>query len=142
VNYNDARISRVYVTETGGTVPDDTPNAPVAPNPPATNFDLHLEMEAGGGVAGGYKLLVTAEDVTAGANNAAMAPPAGPLNGAGNFATAPWVVSGGDWDFGQKATITVPPGVNEHMFRYNVALLSNNFQISDTAQSDLFILAQ
>jgi hypothetical protein len=144
MNANDARITRLFVTQTNGVVQDDSPNAPATGvGSPAGNFDLHLQMEAGSSVAGGYQLIITAYDVTTGDNNAALDPPAGPLNGPANFAVAPWVVSLGDRIFDQKATITVPTGaaaVPNHVFYYTAALRSDNFQIVSFMQSDFFIL--
>ena len=91
VNFNDARISRVYVTPTGVQVQDDSPNAPSTGV--VNQFDLHLEMEAGGGVAGPYELFTIAYDVTTGANEPALDPPPGALNGPGDFGVAPWVTT-------------------------------------------------
>jgi hypothetical protein len=140
MNFNDARISRLYVTPTNVDVQDDSPNAN-PPGPPAANFDLHLEMEAGGGVAGGYTLFTIAYDVTAATNNAALAPPAGDLNGAGNFGVdPPWKLTGNDRFFEEKETIAVPAGVQNHVFYYTVALVSGNQQIVDIATSEPFIL--
>ena len=140
MNANDARISRLYVTNTGGDVQEAAPNAPNG-GPPATNFDLTLEMEQGLAVAGGYTLVINCYDVTAGDNNAAMAPPTGPLNGPGNFAVAPWVAQpGGDQTFDQTVTIAVPTGVQRHVFYYTMALVSNNNQIIDIKDSEPFIL--
>lgn len=139
---NDARISRLYVTKHGGDVQDATPNAPdQPPNAPAPTFDVTLEMEAGGAVAGQYKLQVVAYDVSAGARNPAMDPPAASnLNGTGAFATAPWQVVLGDWTFDQTAQITVPSNTSGHIFFYTAALMSNNFQIVDVKESEHFVL--
>jgi len=143
MNFNDARISRLYVTPTNVDVQDDSPNAN-PPGPPAGNFDLHLEMEAGGGVAGGYKLFTIAYDVTTGNNNTALDPPAGRLNGPGNFGVdPPWALTGNDRFFQEKQNITIPTGaaaVPNHIFYYTVALVADNFQIVDIAQSEPFIL--
>ena len=144
MSVNDARISRLYVTKTGGDVQDATPNAP--DNPPAAaanNFDLFLEMEAGGAVGGKYDLHVTAYDVTAGAVNNAMAPPPPPasfLNGPGDFATAPWTPVLGDWTLDQRTTIPVPVNVSGHIFKYVAALVSRNYQQVDIKESEPFVL--
>jgi hypothetical protein len=68
--------------------------------------------------------------------------PGSPLNGAGQFAVGPWSSGGatGDFTFDQTVTITVPAGVQGHVFSYIIALVSTNFQIVDTAQSALFTL--
>jgi hypothetical protein len=144
MNANDAQITRLFVTQTNGLVQDDSPNAPATGvGAPAANFDLHLQMEAGSSVAGGYQLIITAYDVTTGDNNAALNPAAGPLNGPASFAVAPWASSLGDRVLDQKATITVPGGagaVKNHVFYYTAALVSDNFQIVSFKQSDFFIL--
>jgi hypothetical protein len=141
---NEARISRLYVVKSGGDVQDATPNAPdQPPNPPALTFNLVLEMEAGGAVAGQYDLHVVAYDLTAGAVNNTMKPPVGVLNGAGNFAAAPWNVSLGDWTFDQQVPINVPQGgngVTGHIFKYVAALVSHNYQQVDIKESELFVL--
>jgi hypothetical protein len=141
VNFNDARISRVYVTPTGVDVQDDSPNA-ITGNI-ATDFDLHLEMEQGGGVAGGYQLFTIAYDVTTGANEPALDPPPGFLNGPGTFAVdPPWTSTPPDHFFEQKETITIPNTVPNHIFYYTVALVNDNQQIVDIATSDRFILVE
>jgi hypothetical protein len=141
VNFNDARISRLYVTPPGVDVQDDSPNAP---NTGVVNqFDLHLEMEAGGGVTGDYQLFTIAYDVTTGANEPALDPPAGALNGPGQFNAAPWVGSAAaDRIFEQFETITIPTTVPNHIFYYTVALVNENQQIVDIATSDSFILVE
>jgi hypothetical protein len=141
-NFNDARISRIYVTQTGVDVQDDSPNA-APPGAPAANFDLHLEMEAGGGVAGKYTLFTIAYDVTTGNNEPLLDPPvAGRLNGPNeDFAVdPPWKLTGNDRHFEEKETIAVPATAKNHIFYYTVALVSDNAQIVDVAQSDHFIL--
>jgi hypothetical protein len=143
MNANDARITRLFVTQTNGVVQDDSPNAPASgAGSPAGNYDLHLQMEAGANVAGGYQLVITAYDVTTGDTSAALDPAAGPLNGPTNFAVAPWVVSLGDRVFDQKATISIGGAgtVQNHVFYYTAALRSDNFQIVSFVQSDFFIL--
>lgn len=85
-------------------------------------------------------MLVTAYDLTAGANNGAMTPPPGPLNGGGAFASPPWQVTGGDWTFDQTVTLPMPAKTREHIFRYTIALVSANNQIVDIKQSEPFIL--
>jgi hypothetical protein len=139
VNFNDARISRVYVTPKDAQVQDDSPNA-ITPNP-INQFDLHLEMEAGFGVGGGYQLFTIAYDVTTGANEPALDPPVNFLNGPGNFGIdPPWAAQGNDRFFDQFETITIPNTVPNHIFYYTVALVADNHQIVDIATSDSFIL--
>lgn len=144
MNVNDARIAKIAVAKTGGDLQEVAPNAPDSgAGKPAPDFDLVLEMEAGASVGGNYNLTCSCYDWTAGDVSAAMAPGA-PLNGAGQFAVGPWAVSGGatgDFTFDQTATVKVPKsGVQGHVFSYIIALVSANFQIVDTAQSELFTL--
>jgi hypothetical protein len=143
MNANDARIPRLFVTQTNGLVQDDSPNAPASGvGSPAGDFDPHLQAEHGASVGGGYQLIIRAYDVTTGDNNAALDPPAGPLNGPANFAVAPWTPSLGDQVFDQKVTIPVPGGgaVANHIFYYTAALVSNNRQIVSFMKSDYFVL--
>jgi hypothetical protein len=143
VNANDGRIAKISVAKTGGDLQEFAPNAPDAgPAPPAGNFDVVLEMEAGGNVGGRYHLFVSCYDLTAGSSSPAMAPPVGPLNGPGEFAQGPWFNGGAtsDWQFDQTVTITVPGGVQGHVFRYLAALVADNHQIIDIKESALFVL--
>jgi hypothetical protein len=142
MNANDARIAKLTVAKSGGDLQEVAPNAPdTGTGTPAPAFDLVLEMEAGANVGGNYTLTCTCYDHTAGAANPAM-DPGPPLNGAGQFAVAPWASGGAtnDFTFDQTVSINVPGGVSGHVFSYTIALVSANFQQVDTAQSPLFTL--
>ena len=141
MNNNDARIAKLTVAQTGGDVQEVAPNAPSAVGGPAPSFDLVLEMEAGSAVGGNYTLTCTCFDHTAGASNPAM-DPGPPLNGAGQFAVAPWNPNPAtnEYTFDQTVTINVPGGVSGHVFSYSIALVSANYQQVDAEESPLFIL--
>jgi hypothetical protein len=142
MNTNDARIAKLTVAQTGGDVQEVAPNAPATGvGPPAPNFDLVLEMEAGSSVGGSYTLTCTCFDHTAGAANNAMKPGA-PLNGTDTFAGPNWVgnTATNENTFDNTVTISVPGGVSGHVFSYTIALVSANGQQVDTTQSPLFTL--
>jgi hypothetical protein len=142
MNANDARIAKLTVAQTGGDIQEVAPNAPATGvGPPATNFDLVLEMEAGSSVGGNYTLTCTCFDHTAGARNPAM-DPGSPLNGTDQFAGPNWSpnTATNENTFDQTVTIPVPGGVSGHVFSYTVALVSANGQQVDAIESPLFIL--
>jgi hypothetical protein len=137
-NFNDAKITSLYVAQTGVTdIEDDAPNAP-AQGP----FSVTLEMVAGGAVAGPYSLVTSCSDLSETAPAPAVMTPAGALNGAGAFAAAPWVSVGPeDWVFNQAVTIPLPDGAGKgHVYQYTAALTNPNGQIVSIRQSDPFIL--
>lgn len=77
MNSQDARIARIYTTQTGNKVADPTPNAPdVAGKPAATAYDLVVEIEAGNNVIDNapYTLLITVLDDTTGTAVTALDP--------------------------------------------------------------------
>lgn len=142
MNANDARIAKLTVAQTGGDVQEVAPNAPATGvGPPAPNFDLVLEMEAGSSVGGSYTLTCRCFDHTQGAANTAMDPGA-PLNGPDTFAGPNWSgnVATNENTFDNTVTINVPGGVSGHVFSYTIALVSANGQQVDTTQSPLFVL--
>jgi hypothetical protein len=135
MNFNDAKITSLYVSEPGSVkdIQDDAPNSPGA-----GKYRVTLEMVAGGGVLGAYDLITTCTDVT----DAASAPaqnPGTPLNGAGTFATAPWKPDGAHWVFNESVTVGPPP-VKGHVYQYTAALHNSNGQIVSIKQSERFIL--
>jgi hypothetical protein len=142
MNVNDARIAKLTVAQTGGDIQEVAPNAPsTGVGPPAPNFDLVLEMEAGSSVGGNYTLTCTCYDHTAGARNATMDPPA-PLNGLDQFAGPNWTpnIATNENNFDQTVTIAVPAGVSGHVFSYTISMVSANGQQVDAIESPLFIL--
>ena len=57
MNFNDAEITSLYVSENG--IQDDAPNAPSG-----GPFNVILEMVAGAGLTGPYTVSVTCSDLT------------------------------------------------------------------------------
>lgn len=142
MNANDARIAKLTVAQSGGDIQEVAPNAPATgTSSPGTAFDLVLEMEAGGSVAGNYNLTCTCFDHTDGVHVAAMDPGA-PLNGSDNFQSANWFqnTTTNELNFDNTVSIGVPGGKSGHVFSYTVALVSTNGQQVDTTQSPLFTL--
>jgi len=140
MNFNDAEITSLHVSVNGAPVEvqDDAPNA--AGGGP---YNVTLEMVAGAGVAGPYTLITTCSDISAtAAAPAALIPPAGSLNGAGMFATAPWKPNGPlDFVFNESVTVGPEPAADKgHAYQYTAALFNNNGQIVSIKQSDPFIL--
>jgi len=141
MNFNDAEITSLYVSDSGTPVDieNDAPNAPGG-----GKYNVTLEMVAGAGVAGPYELRITCSDLTATSPGpAALVPPLGPLNGAGAFATPPhWVGAGPLVNvFNQTVAVGPEPAADKgHVFQYTAALYSNNGQIVSIRQSDPFVL--
>jgi hypothetical protein len=135
-NFNDAKITSLYVSATSAAgIQDDAPNAPGG-----GNFDVTLEMVAGGGLTGPYTLITTCGNVSDTGPAAALNPGA-PLNGPANFAAAPWTGGPTTFVFDQTVTITLAAGAGGgKVYRYTASLLSSNGQIVSTMQSDLFTL--
>jgi hypothetical protein len=137
-NFNDAELTSLYVSATSAPgIQDDAPNAPGG-----GSFDVTLEMVAGGGLGtGAYTLFLTCSNISDTVPAPAVLVPGGPLNGAHNFGTAPWVLSApGLWTFDQRATLKIPPGAQNKVYQYTAALVSANNQVVSIKQSDLFIL--
>ena len=144
MNFNDAKITSLYVSEPGA-VPDIEDDAPNANTAAGTSFRVTLEMVAGGGVAGTYHLRTTCSDLTNTANAATLAPPAGsPLHtpGAGAaFGSPLWTLVGTRSVFNHSVVIPPPAAANKgHVYRYTASLYSNNGQIVSIKESDPFIL--
>jgi hypothetical protein len=139
MNFNDAQITSLYVSEDGSVagVQDDAPNSPQG-----KKFRVTLEMVAGGGVAGPYRVITTCSDLTETAAAPGLNPPA-PFNGPGNFGSPEWKANTGispaDQVFNHTAVIS-PPKVPGHVYRYTAALRSDNGQIVSIIESDPFIL--
>jgi hypothetical protein len=142
-NFNDAEITDLYVGATSSPgVQDDAPNAPAIGGPAEKNFDVTLEMVAGGGLTGPYTLLITCSNVSdTTAAPAAMVPAPGPLNGPYAFEKAPWAnPAPGLWTFHHHETINVPAGAADKVYQYTAALVSSNNQVVSIRQSARFIL--
>ena len=146
MNANDARLSRLFTAETGSKVPDDTPNASLGA--PQTTFDLVLEGEAGnnvGGTGAPYTLTITCFDWSTGnLADPAMNPTIPAQTFDGNGAAVLWKKSGTNFltqqVFRIPAAGALPAGVKGHLFTYTVSLVTQDFNIVSTAQSNLFLI--
>jgi hypothetical protein len=136
MNFNDAEITSLYVSENG--IQDDAPNAPAG-----GTFNVILEMVAGAGLTGPYTLVTTCSDLSATASAPAVLIPGGALNGSGNFG------SGAGWTpapplanvFNQSEVVGPEPAPDKgHVYQYTAALYSSNGQIVSIKQSDPFVL--
>lgn len=141
-NFNDAKITSLYVNADSA-VSDIEDNAPNAPG--GGKFDVTLEMVAGEGVAGPYKLITSCTDLTDPTAATAALTPGGLLNGAGSFATAPeWkkvpplgLTQYQTFNHSVKVGPAPAPG---HVYQYTAALHSDNGQVVSIRQSEPFIL--
>lgn len=135
-NFNDAEITSLYVSAASAPgIQDDAPNVPGG-----GNFDVTLEMVAGGALTGPYTVITTCSNVSDTAPDAALNPGA-PLNGPANFAVAPWTGGPTTYVFNQTVPITLAVGAGGgKVYQYTAALLSSNGQIVSTVQSELFTL--
>lgn len=135
-NFNDAKITSLFVSQVASPgIQDDAPNAPGG-----GPFVVTLEMEAGTGLqTADYTLTVSAADVTAVTAAAALAPPAGALNGNGAFGTSAGWNSVNTFSASDQVTPdpATPPG---HVYQYTAAVYSKNGQVVSSLQSDLFVL--
>ncbi|MEO3855283.1 hypothetical protein [Acrocarpospora sp. B8E8] len=140
MNSQDARIARIYTTQKGNKVADQTPNAPdVAGNLAATSFDLVVEIEAGNNTMTGapYTLTVTAVDDSIAGGVAAL----NPVIPAQSFSSPPFQNVGLDFVLVQTFNIPVPNGgVQGHLFHYVAVLHNATFQIVSTQTSEPFLL--
>ncbi len=139
MNFNDAEITSLYVSDPGTPVDieNDAPNAPAG-----GKYNVTLEMAAGAGVAGPYQVNITCSDLTATTAAPAVLIPGAPLNGAGNFATPPWTGAGPLANvFNQSVPVGPEPAADKgHVYQYTAALFSNNGQIVSIKQSEPFVL--
>jgi hypothetical protein len=147
MNANDARLVRLFTAETGSKVPDDTPNASLGA--PQTTFDLVLEGEAGnniGGTGAPYTLTITCFDWSTGNLADASMNPTIPAQTFDGSATTPvlWKRSGTNFltqqVFRIPAAGALPGTVKGHLFTYTVSLVTQDFNIVSTLQSNLFVV--
>ncbi|HXW46155.1 MAG TPA: hypothetical protein VEL03_15315 [Streptosporangiaceae bacterium] len=142
-NFNDAEITDLYVGPTSSPgVQDDAPNAPATGGAGLKNYDVTLEMVAGGGLNGPYTLHITCSNVSdTTPAPAAMVPIPGPLNGLHDFEKPPWDnPAPGLWTFHHHETIKIPAGAAHKVYQYTAALVNSNNQVVSIKQSDPFIL--
>jgi hypothetical protein len=138
-NFNDATITRLFVSQLGSTVEDDTPNAPNK-----GDFCVNIEMVAGTALQSEeYTLTFGCTDITmwAYAPGLIPAPLTPPVNG--KFDVAPWVASpsGLFWVYEQQATVTRPVASGQgHLYQYSATLVTGNGQVASSYISDPFLV--
>ena len=136
-NFNDATITRLFVSQVGSTVADDAPNAPNM-----GNFAANIEMTAGTALQSeAYTVTWGCTDITLGVAAPGLIPAT--LGGPGNFDVAPWTKdpSGLFWVYQQQATITRPgPGGQGHLYQYSATLVTANGQVASYSVSDPFLV--
>jgi hypothetical protein len=139
VNANNATLTALTTAQTGSTVADTAPNAPVGPG-----FDLILHAAAGsalGGCGARYTLTISAIDLT----TATQAWPAHTCQQAFDPASG-WALSGTgpDYQCHQIFPVTVPGGpggpLAGHVLQYVASLVSHGAQIASIIRSDPFVL--
>jgi hypothetical protein len=132
---NNAELTELYASETGGVVQSDQPNA----DGPAATYEVHLQAVAGdplGDSGTNYTLRIDCIDQSNSLRNAALSV----VPQAQQFDASRWVRVGGDFKTDQTFLINVPAGVEGHLFRYVATLMSDNGDITAWAESDAFIL--
>ena len=134
MNFNDAEITSLYVSENG--IQDDAPNATSG-----GAFNVVLEMVAGAGLTGPYTVSLTCSDLTATAPApAVLIPTIAP----GNFGppTAGWTGAGPLANvFSQTVAVGPEPATDKgHVYQYTACLFTTNGQIVSIKQSDPFVL--
>jgi len=135
MNFNDAEITSLYVSENG--IQDDAPNATSG-----GAFNVVLEMVAGAGLTGPYTVATTCSDLTLTAPAPAVLTPA-PLNGTGNFGTGTgWTGAGPLANvYSQSVSVGPEPSADKgHVYQYTATLFTTNGQIVSIKQSDPFVL--
>lgn len=143
MNANDAQLTEVITAQSGSTIDESAPNAPM-PGAPASaaTFDLVLEGVAGnaiGNSGGPYALKVTCMDLT----TVTAAPALDPPIGAQTFIAPLWEPNGpDDYSSHQVFTINVPApnAYAGHVLQYVASLVSVNDQVVSIVESEPFIL--
>jgi hypothetical protein len=142
-NFNDAKITSLYVNADSSVhdIEDSAPNSPAG-----GKFDVTLEMVAGEGVLGNYKLITTCTDLTDSAAAPAALKPGAPLNtAAGAFQNPEWKPVPGApnppryWTFNHSVKVG-PPAIAGHAYRYTAVLHNSNGQIVSVMESEPFVL--
>jgi hypothetical protein len=132
---NNAELTEVFTAETGVNVQSNQPNA----DNKAPTYDVRLQAVAGdplGDSGSDYVLRIDCIDESLAQRNAALS--IGPLNQ--TFAAPTWVKVGDDFKTEQRFTLTVPAGVEGHMFRYVATLVGVNDDVLSFIESDPYIL--
>ena len=141
---DDARIVKLYTSQTSEIVEDNRPNA----GPPrGTSFDLIVQLEAGnviGQGGGDYTLNFTAINENTGAPEPPLVPVGNPFSE--RFLAPDWQARGAEFvrtGTGQPIGIlrfTIPVGNLTGRFHYNLEFVSANFQVTNLGESNSFIL--
>jgi hypothetical protein len=138
---NDAELTELYTAETGQEVENNEPNALLGQI--AANFDLRLQAVAGSSVGSGggdYKLRIYCIDETLAAPAPAGMSPGELDQEFNNLAGNDWKPAGPNFVKEQTFTITVPPNVQGHVFRYVASLVNDNGDIVSFLESNKFVL--
>ena len=144
MNTNDAKLSRVFVQESGtaAAYPSNAPNAKI---PPATSFDVVVEADCGDTLANTramYTLGTVLYNISQASNTWGMGVDE-------NFITTPgWShVDGPGSDWVYRKTISIPtsgPGSIAYnpgeMFRLTASLTEGGGNVVSFVESDIFIL--
>jgi hypothetical protein len=137
-NFNDATVTRLFVSQLNSTVEDDTPNAPNM-----GDFCANIELAAGTALESeGYTVTWGCTDITRGVAAPSLIP-AAPLSGVGSFDVAPWTKdpSGLFWVYEGQSTITRPgAGGQGHLYQYSATLVTGNGQVASYSLSDPFLV--
>lgn len=135
MNFNDAEITSLYVSENG--IQDDAPNATSG-----GAFNVVLEMVAGAGLTGPYTVSVSCSDLTLTAPAPAVLIPTA-LSTSGNFGSSPGWNGAGPLANAYSQTVSVGPEPSTdkgHVYQYTASLTTSNGQIVSIKQSDPFVL--
>jgi hypothetical protein len=138
-NFNDAEITNIYVSQTKSPgVQDDAPNADGLT--PATEFDVTLEMVAGGALAAaGYTLTVSCADLTTTANALGLVPTFPPASA--TVSAPAWAPQGSYFTYSNNVTVPIPSGAgNGQVYRYTASLIFANGEVASIKESEPFVL--
>jgi len=131
---NNAEVTRLSTSETGVDAQNNEPNS----DGPAAAYDLRLEGVAGdplGNSGANYTLQIDCIDESLSERNNDLSPGTVPQAFDGR-----WVKVGDDFKTEQTFPITVPAGVQGHMFRYVATLVSVNGDVISFIESNKFVL--
>jgi hypothetical protein len=134
---NNAELTEAYTSESGGVVQNNEPNA----DGPAATYELHIQAVAGdplGNSGADYKLQIDCIDENLAQRNSNLS--VGTVSQA--FDSSRWVKVGDDFKTDQTFTINVPAnaGLQGHLFRYVVTLVSVNGDVISFIESNKFVL--
>ncbi|WP_131745546.1 hypothetical protein [Frankia sp. Cppng1_Ct_nod] len=139
MNGNDAQLTAVFTSRSAPSqnVEDNTPNSnPIGVGAPT--FEIVVEGVAGSSLATStYKLsIVIYDEITGDLATLAISPAPETVFGK----PAAWTVVGPNYYLEEVFTVTVDNAVAGHVLFARVALISDNFQVVSTRQSNEFVL--